>query len=100
MQDFTFTTPIWEHDGNASWHFVTLPEEDSDHILEVTGGAARRGFGSVRVEVSMGSSTWQTSLFPAKGRGCYILPMKKAVRTANGVGDGDEVTVTVRLVDL
>ena len=99
MDEITFDAPIWEHDGNASWHFVSVPEDHSDDIAEVTAGMTR-GFGSVRVEVELGPSRWRTSLFPDTKRGCYILPMKKAVRKANGVGHGDVVAVTLRLIDL
>ena len=42
---------------------------------------ARRGFGSVRVRATIGSSTWTTSIFPASQAG-YVLPVKRPVRVA------------------
>lgn len=92
---YRFTSPlwIWEASGEGSWHFVTLPEEAADEIKAITDGALRRGFGSVRVEVTVGPTTWRTSIFPSKESGSYVLPVKKAVRTAAGVEPGDDVDV-------
>src|SRR3954466_13138793 len=54
----------------------------------------RRGFGSVKVNVSVGESRWSTSVFPQKDGG-WFLPVKKAVCRAEGLeADGD---VAVRL---
>lgn len=95
LLDSTFTAMLWEHDGPGAWHFVSLPEDLSDEIQAVTGGLERRGFGSVRVEVTVGPSTWRTSVFPDGTSGCYVLPVKKAVRLANDVADGDDITVRI-----
>ena len=51
-----------------------------------------------RVEVTVGATTWATSLFPDSARGTYLLPMKQAVRTAEGLADGSQVRVTVRVL--
>jgi len=39
---------------------------------------------------------WRTSVFPASE--CFVLPVKKAVRKAEGIEVGDLVTVTLDLV--
>jgi hypothetical protein len=57
----------------------------------------RRGFGSVKVEARVGGSTWKTSLFPRKGGDGWFLPLKKPVRLAEGLAEGDEVTVELTL---
>lgn len=95
---YRFRAEVWLHDGEASWHFLTLPTEVADEIDLLTEGE-RRGFGSVRVEVTIGSSTWRTSIFPATSAESYVLPVKKPVRTAEGIEDGDGVDVVLELVD-
>jgi len=55
------------------------------------------GFGSVRVEVTLGTSTWRTSVFPDQARG-YVLPVKSAVRRREDLGLGDRVGVSLTLV--
>lgn len=94
----SFSAELWEW-PEGSWFFVALPEEVSDEILDFV--PATNGFGSVPVEVTLEPSTWRTSLFPDTSRGTFVLPVKKAVRTAAKVGDGDLVDVTLRvLVDM
>jgi hypothetical protein len=96
---FTFTAPLWRWDATeASWFFVTLPPDVSDEI-DVLTADVRRGFGSVRVRVTVGDLSWSTSVFPDKQREAFVLPVKKQVRTHAGVGEGDQLTVTLDLLD-
>lgn len=94
---YEFTTPLWLWDGDAAWHFLTVPEDVTDEIRHRTAGL-RRGFGSVRVEVTVGATTWLTSLFPDAQRDAYVLPVKRAVRTAEDLAVGADVGVRLRLV--
>ena len=92
----TFDSELWRHDGPAAWYFVSLPSEVADEV-EAVAGATAGGFGSVRVDVTIGATRWSTSLFPDGKRATYVLPVKKAVRVAEGLGDGSPVRVTVVL---
>ena len=89
----------WEARRADSWTFVSLPAGDSEEIRDLAGGS-RRGFGSLRVRVTVGGSTWTTSIFPDSGRGNYVLPIKPAIRTAQALDVGDVATVTVELIDV
>jgi hypothetical protein len=89
---------IWDARRTESWTFVSLPAEASEEIRELAGGP-RRGFGSVRVRVTVGGTTWTTSIFPDGARGSYVLPIKRAVRKAEGLDAGDVATVTLELID-
>ncbi|WP_395245625.1 DUF1905 domain-containing protein [Agromyces sp. MMS24-K17] len=95
---FTFTAPLWEWEAQANWFFVRLPEEASDDIREVP--RMPRGFGAVRVRVRVGGTTWTTSVFPESKSGQYVLPVKQAVRKAEGLVDGGPVEVELEVVDL
>jgi hypothetical protein len=86
------------HHGEAAWHFLTLPVELSDEI-EARTASERRGFGSVRVVVTIGGTTWRTSLFPDSTAGAYLLPVKRAVRVREHLHDGDPVDVEIEVVD-
>jgi hypothetical protein len=94
-----FDAPLWVWDARraGTWTFVSLPAEASEEIRAVTAGE-RRGFGSVRVRARIGTSTWKTSIFPGSD-GRYVLPVKRAVRTAEHLDPGDTATVTVELLD-
>lgn len=94
---FRFTAAVWEHDGHAAWHFLDLPEDAADEI-DARFGHRAGGFGSVRVEATIGATTWQTSIFPDTRRRTYVLPVKKAVRAAEGLADGSSADVTLVVV--
>jgi hypothetical protein len=88
---------LWNPDEGGTWTFLSLPPEIADEVLEVARPVAR-GFGSVRVEVKIGESTWQTSLFPSNSRKTYVLPVKKSVRRDERVDAGDVVRVRVKVL--
>ena len=100
---FTFTAPLWrwqarkESADTGAWCFVTLPPDVSDDVRHLAGEP--RGFGSVRVRVATAGQTWDTSVFPDARSGCFVLPVKKAVRVAAGVVEGDDLTVTLMVRD-
>ncbi|WP_067547766.1 DUF1905 domain-containing protein [Nocardia crassostreae] len=94
--EYAFSAVLWEWEGPAAWHFVSLPEPMADEIEELHGHRAA-GFGSIRVKVTVGASRWSTSLFPDTKRGTYILPMKKPVRIAEGIEAGDSVRVELEI---
>ncbi|WP_117215945.1 DUF1905 domain-containing protein [Allorhizocola rhizosphaerae] len=91
---------IWDARRDDSWTFVSVPTDLSEEIRELADGPPRRGFGSVRVRVTIGRSTWATSIFPDSGRKAYVLPIKRAVRRSEGIEAGDTATVTLELVDV
>ncbi len=97
---FAFTAEVWLWEARAqSWTFVSLPPEVADEILDISAPFAH-GFGSVRVEVTIGATVWRTSIFPSSSERTYVLPVKKAVRQAESFDVGDTVRVGLRLVDL
>lgn len=97
--EFEATLWLWEARRADRWTFVSLPTDVADEILDVAG-PAERGFGSLRVEVRLGTTTWRTSVFPDSTAKTYVLPVKKAVRTAEGVEAGDTARLTLTLLDV
>lgn len=97
VSEYQFVAEMWRWKGEAAWHFVTLPHEVTDDIDDTHDGA-RVGFGSRRVEVTVGSTTWRTSVFPDKNSSSYLLPVKQAVRKTEGLVDGAPLEIRLRLV--
>ena len=104
MTSVSFAAPLQSiliEEGYAPMGFLRIPAEASEQIvahrferrLEM---GKRRGFGSVKVTVTCGASRWDTSLFPNKD-GSWFLPIKKPVRVAEDLMDGDEVEVDLEL---
>ncbi len=91
------TGPVWLWSGEGgSWHFITVPAEQSDEI-RAHALAERRGFGSVKVQATIDDVTWRTSVFPQKSGG-YLLPVKADVRRKASIAAGDEATVSLELL--
>jgi hypothetical protein len=93
---FEFDAEVWLADG-GSWHFVSVPEDVADDI-EARYGHRAAGFGSLRVDVTVGSSSWKTSVFPDSKRATYVLPVKKAVRTAERLDAGSRARVRLTVI--
>lgn len=92
--DYEFAAEVWQAPG-ATWHFVAVPEPVADDIAD-RHPRTGPGFGAVPVTVSVGGTTWSTSVFPDKKRGTYILPMKKPVLRAEELAEGDTAHVRLR----
>jgi hypothetical protein len=92
-----FRTEVWMHDGPAAWFFASLPPELADD-LEAAHGDRAAGFGSLRVEVTIGATTWRTSIFPDTRRATYVLPVKKAVRVSERLADGSPVEIVLEVL--
>ena len=95
-EKYSFKAKIWLWKGNGAWHFVTVPKKISTEIKEKYGKNAR-GWGSHPVSVTIGKTTWYTSIFPESKSGTYLLPIKMAVRKAEGVQADDDVKCALML---
>ena len=92
--DLEFCGEIIHWRGPAPFHFVTVPEEQSAAI-EAVSSLVTYGWGAIPVEARIGRTDFTTSLFPKED--LYLVPVKAAVRRAEDLALGDEVTVHLRL---
>jgi hypothetical protein len=88
--ELEFSGEVWFWRGPAPFHFVTVTEAESD-ALEAASGLVSYGWGMIPVAARIGGTEWATSLFPKDGG--YIVPLKDAVRRAEGIEVGDVVTI-------
>jgi hypothetical protein len=94
---YKFRAEVWLYPAeHATWHFVTLPKKLSTD-LKKKYEKVKRGWGSLPIEVTVGKTTWQTSIFPDKRLGAYVLPIKAGVRKKEGMRRGDTAAFTLRV---
>ena len=90
MADLEFSAEVVEWRGPAPFHFLVTPPEESawlgDIMREVT-----YGWGMIPVTGRIGTTRFTTSLWPRQGS--FWVPVKDAVRAAEGIELGDVVTV-------
>jgi hypothetical protein len=88
---------VWLYPGeSANWHFFTVPKKESTELTETYKGL-RRGWGSLPVVVTIGVTTWETSIFSDSASRTYILPLKALVRKKEGLYEGDTCTVKLSI---
>lgn len=89
---------VWLYPGKAAWYFVTVPTnvtKDIDYLF----GHLKRGWGSLRVTVTIGQTHWVTSIFPDKKSSSYLLPIKAEVRKKEGIKEGEVVELWLEIVN-
>jgi Domain of unknown function (DUF1905) len=84
-----FVGEVIEWRGPAPYHFIPLSDDAAEAVDEVKASVAY--WGVVPVTVWIGDTEFTTSMFPREGT--YFLPVKDAVRKAEGLGLGDSVEV-------
>lgn len=96
--EFTGKCWLWQAEKGA-WHFVNLPEDKAEEIKFFNENlhGKTRGWGAVRVQVTIGKTTWETSIFPHSKSKTYILPIKAEVRKRENISVGDMVRVTLKI---
>jgi hypothetical protein len=89
---------VWLYPGQAgNWHFLPLPKKESSAIRE-RHGANAKGWGSLPVVVTLGKTSWKTSIFPDKKSGTYLLPLKADVRKKEKVHAEDAVAFSLEVM--
>lgn len=92
--NFEFSGKIFQWRGPAPFYFVAIPEEQSQEIKAISD-LVTYGWGVIPVHVQIGKTEWKTSLFPKAG--LYLVPLKDAIRKAEELKEGDEVTIRLEI---
>ena len=90
--DLEFSGEIIYWRGPSPFHFVAVPDEQSAAI-EAVSSVVTYGWGVIPAEGRIGGTDFTTALFPKDGG--YLVPLKDAVRKAEGLAIGDDVEVTL-----
>ena len=97
---FTLTAPLRVMRGAEGMEsaYVEFAGDQADRIaaeaLAQKAAGAKLRFGSFKVRATIGGSTWDSALYPQKD-GTWFVPVKKPVRLAEGLIEGDPVTVGI-----
>jgi hypothetical protein len=90
--EWVFDGEVIEWRGPAPYVFVVMPESESAELKEEARSLIY--WGQIPVHVVIGGTEFSTALFPKDGR--YLVPLRLAVRRAEGINEGDIVTVSLR----
>lgn len=94
---FPLKSKVWLYPGMAGWHFITIPKKESEQIKKEFG-SKKRGWGSLPVQVTLGDTSWKTSIFPDTKASAYLLPLKSQVRKKEAVFAKDTVSFSIKIL--
>ncbi len=96
---YTSKAKVWLYPGMAGWCFVSVSKKESAHIRALFAGLAR-GFGSLPVTVTIGNTTWNTSIFPDGKTKTYLLALKAEVRKKEQITVGKTISFSFYIREL
>lgn len=88
--DWQFDAEVFQWRGPAPYFFVATPAHVND-FLHAHHGELTYGWGVIPAQVRIGATEVTTSLIPRDR--LYLVPLKVALRRAEGIDDGDDVRV-------
>ncbi|HEY5630319.1 MAG TPA: DUF1905 domain-containing protein [Candidatus Limnocylindrales bacterium] len=89
-----FSGPLVYWRGPSPFHFVPVPAAQAAEI-QALAPVLTYGWGAIPARVRIGRTDFTTAMFPKDGG--YLVPVKDAVRRAEGLALGDTVIVELRL---
>lgn len=92
--DVEFTAEVVQWRGPAPFHFVVAPPEESEWLTSIMREVTY-GWGMIPVTGRVGATEFTTSLWPRAGS--WWVPLKDAVRSAEGIALGDVITVALTI---
>jgi hypothetical protein len=93
---YTIKAKVWLWSGKGAWHFVTVPTDVSAQIEEMFG-YLKASWGSLRAKLTIGKTTWETSLFPDGKRNAYLIPIKAEIRRKENIKVDDAVEILIEV---
>ena len=88
---------VWIYPGMAGWYFVSVPKKESARI-KIDFDKQKKGWGYLPVQVTLGKTSWRTSIFPDKKSGMYLLPLKAEVRKKERILKGMKVSFLLEII--
>ena len=92
--EIAFEGEVWYWRGPSPFHFVTVPPEGAE-LIHAVAPTLTYGWGCIPVRGRVGATAFTTSLFPREGG--YVVPLKAAVRAAEGLELGDLASVVLEV---
>ena len=94
LVELTFSGDVFVWRGPAPYHFVSVPADLAD-VIKAIAPMVTYGWGVIPVRIRIGGTDMKTSLFPRDGG--YLVPLKDAIRRAEGIAEGDEVEIRLAI---
>lgn len=94
MKSFAVEGKVWRWPGDQGWHFVYVGKDLTSKIKKI---GKVYGSGFIKINASIGKSSWDTALFPHKKEETFLISIKQSIRRKEQIFEGDFVKIKVRL---
>lgn len=94
--EYKIKSVVIVYPGLGGWRFLPLPKKEGKEIKELFGTYAKK-WGSLPVLATIGKTSWETSIFPDKKSGTYLLPLKVQIRKIEKISDSDSVLCILKI---
>ena len=88
---FNITATLWKWHGTGAWYFIYVDKKQSEEIRSLYGK------GLIPVSVTVGKTTWNTSLLPHLESNMYLVAVKKQVRRLEQLVEDDVVNAVCKI---
>ena len=95
---YSLQSEVTLYPGISAWYFAHVDRATSAGIKESQSNVKRGGFGSIKVMVQLGKTSWQTSIFPDRASGTFLLPLKASIRKKENIREGNYVDFSIQLI--
>lgn len=96
--EFELKRKVILYEGKSRvWHMLFLPKGLSRDLKKFFAGM-EGGFKSLPVEITIGQTSWKTSIFPDSKEGAFLLLLKAAVRKKENIAAGDIISFKLKIL--
>lgn len=95
---FKFIGRVQIYPVPAGWHFMVIPKETAEDINFFFAHVIR-GWRSLPVIVTIGKTTWKTSIFTDTKLDTFLLPLKAEIRKKEELKEGDNIKISLEITD-
>lgn len=97
---YEFTAKVWTYfNGKSTYYLASMPARIGAAIRSMQQGRPRRGWGSVPVHITIGQTSWKSSIFPESESKSYLFLLNAKVRKAEAIKENSRITVSISLRD-
>ena len=81
----------------SPWHFVSVPQKETERIKKDFGKLSR-GWRSLPIMVTVGKTSWKTSIFLDNRTDSYLLPLKAQVRKKEAIFEREYINFSFKIL--
>lgn len=94
--EYEFSAKVWKYEGPNGWYFASVPHDLSKQIRK-THFDSEEGWGRLKSKVTINKSIWKTSIWFDTKHDCFLVPVKASVRKKEGITDGSEISLKLKI---